>query len=125
MRYKVGQSWFRLVLNCQIFPKKELLGKFKCKIYVPIYTPIMLLKISQISLEWVMNYKVIYIQGNLIQIDPIVRFFSGKISVTFAYLLPILSYRNTQNFKIIIRVNIDINGWKNVGQCGFKLPICP
>ena len=36
MRYKVGQSWSRLGPSCPILPKKEFLGKFKYKIYVPI-----------------------------------------------------------------------------------------
>ena len=36
MRYKVGLSWSRLGQDCQILSKKEFLGKFKCKIYVPI-----------------------------------------------------------------------------------------
>ena len=36
MRYKLGQSWSRLDPICQLLPKKEFVGKFKCKIYVPI-----------------------------------------------------------------------------------------
>ena len=67
MRYKVGQSWSRLSPNCQIVPKKEfLLANLNVKFMYQLH-PIMLPKISQISLQWVMRYKVTYIYGNLIQ----------------------------------------------------------
>ena len=36
MTYKVAQSWSRLRPNCQILSKKEFLGTFKCRTYVPI-----------------------------------------------------------------------------------------
>ena len=35
-RYKVAKSWFKLDPNCQLFPKNEFLGKFKCNKYLPI-----------------------------------------------------------------------------------------
>ena len=67
MRYKVGQSSSRLSPNCQIVPKKEfLLANLNVKFMYQLH-PIMLPKISQISLQWVMRYKVTYIYGNLIQ----------------------------------------------------------
>ena len=94
MRYKVGQSWSRLGPNCQILPKKEFLGKSKCKVYVPVAF-IMLPKISQKSLQWVMRYKVTYICCNFIQIThlPHSEIFFGK---NVCYLcLPIVSYHNT------------------------------
>ena len=57
IRYKVEQCWCRLAPNCPTILKKVFVGKFKCKIYAPIF-PIMLPKVSEISLEWVMRYKV-------------------------------------------------------------------
>ena len=96
MRYKVGQSWSRLGPNCQILSKNEfLLANSNVKFMYQL-RPIMLPKISQISLQWVMRYKVTYIQGNLskLPICPIARLFWGKMSVTFAYLLCLIIILN-------------------------------
>ena len=122
MRYKVGQSWSRLSPNCQILPKKEfLLANLNVKFMYQLH-PIMLPKISQISLQWVMRYKVTYIYGNLIQTThlPHSEIFFGKKYVTFAYLLCPIIILNIS--KKIITVNHDIKGCKNVGS---KLPISP
>ena len=122
MRYKVGQSSSRLSPNWQIVPKKEfLLANLNVKFMYQLH-PIMLPKISQISLQWVMRYKVTYIYGNLIQTThlPHSEIFFGKKCVTFAYLLCPIIILNIS--KKIITVNHDIKGCKNVGS---KLPISP
>ena len=122
MRYKVGQSSSKLSPNWQIVPKKEfLLANLNVKFMYQLH-PIMLPKISQISLQWVMRYKVTYIYGNLIQTThlPHSEIFFGKKYVTFAYLLCPIIILNIS--KKIITVNHDIKGCKNVGS---KLPISP
>ena len=95
MRYKVGQFSSRLSPNCQIIPKKEfLLANLDVKFMYQLH-PIMLPKISQISLQWVMRYKVTYIYGNLIQTTHLPHsdiFFWKKMRY---FCLPIVSYHNT------------------------------
>ena len=49
----LGQFWPEL----PIFPKKKFFGKFKYPIYLRV-VPLILLKISQIWIEWIMRYKV-------------------------------------------------------------------
>ena len=95
MRYKVGQSWSRLSPNCQILPKKEiLLANLNVKFMYQLH-PIMLPKISQISLQWIMRYKVTYIYGNLVETNHLSHseIFFGKDVCYFC--LPIVSYHNT------------------------------
>ena len=60
MKYKIGQSWSRMGPNCQIIPKKEfLLANLNAKFIHQLH-PIVLPKVSQISLQWIMRYKVTF-----------------------------------------------------------------
>ena len=52
---KIEQSWSWLAAT--FLPKRNFLVNLNVKFMYQLY-PIMLPKISQISLEWVMNYKV-------------------------------------------------------------------
>ena len=86
--YKVAKSWSKLGPNCQLFPKKEFLGNLNVASVYQLY-PIMIRNILQISVEWILRYKVTYIWDNLIQIThlPYKEIFLRKMTVTFAYLL--------------------------------------
>ena len=66
--------------------------------------PIITVVISQMSVEWIRGYQVAYIWGNLIQIT---------------------HFPHIAHLKKVIGINHNIEGCKNLDQCGSKLPIFP
>ena len=98
MRYKVGQSWSRLGPNCQILPKRGFfLANLNVKFMYQLHL-VILPKISQIFLQWVMRYKVTFTAiWSKLPICHIVRFLGGEMSVTFADLLCLIIILNISN----------------------------
>ena len=88
---KILRSHHENLAQTAIFPIWKFFGKFKCYIY-PRFDSIMLLKISQILIEWIMTYKVPWIWGNLIQLPYKEFFFFKKNDCYFLFIFCVLSF---------------------------------
>ena len=91
------KSWAKFGSNCQFSPKGNILVNLNVAFTYSLH-PIMLVNISQISIEWIMKYEVAQIWGNFIKLSicPI-KSFLGKndcfLLLTFRVLSCLLTFQ--------------------------------